>query len=189
MNVFAVMGLLDLKKHAKLESIRSLRQWLTSHCKDAAVKAQFEQVLNAPRTACLISERFINIPPQLAVPMYQTIVAPPKGKAAIAGFDYIIMVCKQFAMPDAADEASDDQHRKKRRRQQREWHFRHPEEEEFVKAATSQFMFRVQPNAPGEQGPEDLTHARVALVVPVKAFRKAVERISSEFSAPVDFSH
>ena len=59
------------------DAVRQLKKLLVDKCREFTSKentAEFTEVMEGPHSVgFLISERFINIPPQIAVPVYKTL--------------------------------------------------------------------------------------------------------------------
>ena len=87
--VFIFVETKDLKKRTKerkaflfvypqeKETVKELKKFLVDKCRECASKEtrrEFEEVMDGQHAVgFLINERFINIPPQIAVPVYKTL--------------------------------------------------------------------------------------------------------------------
>lgn len=59
------------------DAVKQLRKLLVDKCRECGskeTKKEFEEVMEGqPAVGFLVNERFINIPPQIAVPVYKTL--------------------------------------------------------------------------------------------------------------------
>lgn len=107
-SVLALTSVLNLTERKDLECVKQLKTMLQDKCRAcAADKAdKFAKILNDPdkQVGYLISERFLNLPPNLAVPMFEALqkeMVKACGKGMKYSFSHYLMICKTFEMKTA----------------------------------------------------------------------------------------
>lgn len=139
-NVFGVMSVINMTEK-KEECLAEVKQWLLGQCKQhqAHQLAEFAGILQdaSRQLGLLISERFVNIPAQIAVPMYSSLMED-MDKACKKGmkykFDDLLMVAKSYRAVDKTKNQSS---------QEPSCIFTNPEEELLVKESRLSFTFPV----------------------------------------------
>jgi len=102
-DVFGVTTVVNLRKHQDNDAVRQLKKLLVDKCREFTSKentAEFTEVMEGPHSVgFLISERFINIPPQIAVPVYKTLRSELKKihkKGQDMPLSYFVIICKTY---------------------------------------------------------------------------------------------
>ncbi|XP_044515176.1 BRCA2 and CDKN1A-interacting protein [Gracilinanus agilis] len=144
--IFGFISLLNLTERKGTECAEQIKELILSLCEkncEQSMVEQLEKLLNDPAkpVGFLLSERFINVPPQVALPMHQQLqkeltearqANQPCGKCS-----YYLMISKTF------QEASKNS-RKKGNGPQKELMFANAEEEFFYEEALLRFSYSVQ---------------------------------------------
>ncbi|KAF8770655.1 Protein BCCIP like protein [Argiope bruennichi] len=99
---FGVFSVVNLTEKNNLNSINEIKTYLLSHCKKAASDEDFQtfqRILDDKKkhVGLIISERMVNIPPKIAVPLYSGLsydMAKAKSKGEAFDFEYFILICK-----------------------------------------------------------------------------------------------
>ncbi|XP_031549608.1 protein BCCIP homolog [Actinia tenebrosa] len=77
--ILGLITILDLVQYQEKKCIQQIKQLLLHKCKSSAdpeTQTKFKDILDSnKRVGLLFSERFINIPPQIALPLYQALRA------------------------------------------------------------------------------------------------------------------
>ncbi|KAJ7370363.1 hypothetical protein OS493_032538 [Desmophyllum pertusum] len=102
-NVFGVTTVVNLKKHQENSAVGQLKKLLADKCQESTSKentTEFTEVMKGQHAVgFLINERFINIPPQIAVPVYKTLRSELKKihkKGQDTPLSYFVMICKTY---------------------------------------------------------------------------------------------
>ncbi|CAH1783416.1 unnamed protein product, partial [Owenia fusiformis] len=103
--VFGVISVVNITEKKDNESHKLIKKYVLDKCKecsDAQTYKTFEETLcGESQIGLLLSERFINIPPQIAPPMYDSLIKDidkaNKNKMKY-NFDYYLMFIKTYRM-------------------------------------------------------------------------------------------
>mmetsp|Transcript_37406 Transcript_37406/g.105582 ORF Transcript_37406/g.105582 Transcript_37406/m.105582 type:complete len:313 (-) Transcript_37406:158-1096(-) len=68
-----VLTVLSLKQHKDLHSLKQIRDFLHRKCKDSAHKLELTKAWDSDGTGLIVSERLVNVPPQIAPPLIQAL--------------------------------------------------------------------------------------------------------------------
>ncbi|GFX38355.1 protein BCCIP homolog [Trichonephila clavipes] len=99
---FGVFSVVNLTEKINLSFVNEIKTYLLSHCKKMSSDENF-QILRrlledkAKHVGLIISERMINIPPKIAVPLYSGLsydMAKAKSKGEAFDFEYFILISK-----------------------------------------------------------------------------------------------
>ncbi|EGD73033.1 hypothetical protein PTSG_04744 [Salpingoeca rosetta] len=169
-DVFAIAGVIPLSGP---KAQASLTKWLAKKC---SKQADVVSALKKPGTAFVICERIINLPPQLATAMYDTLLndmlALPKADRP----KQVVMMFKAYEYTKKTKTATPSG-----------VEFYGPEDTFFFKSAASTHRFNI-PKTSGQL--QDSTQPdkmyRVVCVLSFKAFRAAAQQVASAFVAQYD---
>ncbi|XP_062957971.1 BRCA2 and CDKN1A-interacting protein [Cynocephalus volans] len=146
--IFGFISLLNLTERKGTQCTEQIKELILSFCEKNCEKSMVEQLdklLNDPSkpVGLLLSERFINVPPQIALPMHQQLqqelaeahrTNKPCGKCC-----FYLLISKTF------EEAGKNRSKKKWSNQKKdELMFANAEEEFFYEKAILKFSYSVQ---------------------------------------------
>ncbi|XP_018903085.2 protein BCCIP homolog [Bemisia tabaci] len=99
-NIFGLNTVLDLTKNKESQCTKQLRKFILSLAKDhaedySAVESLLSNDTSAP-VGLIINERFINIPPQISVPLFESLSKEIKGSDELSDFKHFVMICKIY---------------------------------------------------------------------------------------------
>lgn len=150
--VFGITTALNLTQKADLGCVQALRKHLLERAERHAAGAALDTVRSVLGSAAektvgfLLNERFVNIPPQISVPLLENL-ATEVTKAAAKGmpykFDYYVMLVKLYRAP--AKPATGKKQGKKA--QASDEFYTNAEEEVFVEQALCSFEYSVKGEA------------------------------------------
>ncbi|KAJ1799888.1 Mss4p nuclear export [Coemansia sp. RSA 2399] len=112
---YALLTVIDLNKNREKPVVRQIKDYLLKKAEKAKVAAKLADILDAPdkqHTGLLISERVVNVPPQVVAPMLRMLVDEMKsanGTDTPYNFEHFVIVCPLYRDTEAvADDADDD---------------------------------------------------------------------------------
>ncbi|KAK9496578.1 hypothetical protein O3M35_013138 [Rhynocoris fuscipes] len=148
-DVFGITSVINLTEKKELECISQLRTLLvelsTEHGTDRC--NTLIRTLLADETkplGLIINERFVNIPPQISVPLLQSLSKEIKracDKNLAFEFSYYIFICKLYKLDE---KAKNKKKKKGKAGQEQELVWSNPEEELIDQAADARFEFCVK---------------------------------------------
>jgi len=164
-DVFGVGGLLPLS--SEREGMKGVKKFLLEQAK-GPVRSELEDIFSTGRVGFLLSERFINIPPRIAVPLLKSINEDwkkmPKSNKAF-DFTHLVMICKQYKGADSLLYANG-------------------EEELFVDLADFKFSYEVPQGdadtaiaGKWKEGDEELKQARQVLILDAKKLPEMIRLV------------
>ncbi|XP_003419758.1 BRCA2 and CDKN1A-interacting protein isoform X1 [Loxodonta africana] len=146
--VFGFISLLNLTERKGTRCAEQIKEWILSGCGQSGEKSvaeQLEKLLSDTTrpVGLLLSERFINVPPQIALPMHQQLrkelAEAHETNKPCGGCSFYLLISKTFV------EAGKNNSRKKWNSQKKdELMFANAEEEFFYEKAILKFSFSVQ---------------------------------------------
>ncbi|NXA34613.1 BCCIP protein, partial [Eudromia elegans] len=147
--VFGFISLINLTERKGTECTEQIKELILSRCEkncEQCVVEQLDKILNdnAKPVGLLLSERFINVPPQIALPMHQQLQkeltdAQKKNKPC-GKCHYYLLISKTFTEATK----SNPKRRKGGNKQKEEFMFANAEEEFFYEKALLKFSYSVQ---------------------------------------------
>lgn len=181
-SVLALTTVLNMTERKDLDCVKQVKSLLQDKCRAcAADKAdKLAKLLNDPdkHLGYLISERFLNLPPDLAVPMFESLMKEmekARGKKMAYGFSHYLMVCKTFELKTAHN--------------QKQMFFSNSEEELFHDEAEFGFNYSVAHER--DEGVEKWSSEdgmkpyRTVLVFPADKLETTLDKIKHELSKNV----
>ncbi|KAM9617796.1 BRCA2 and CDKN1A-interacting protein isoform 1-T1 [Trichechus inunguis] len=146
--IFGFISLLNLTERKGTQCAEQIKEWILSCCDQSGEKSLVEQLDKLLRDTArpvgfLLSERFINVPPQIALPMHQQLqkelVEAHKTNKPCGKCYFYLLISKTFV------EAGKHSSRKKRSNQKTDGlTFANAEEEFFYEKAVLKFSYSVQ---------------------------------------------
>ncbi|GIX90287.1 protein BCCIP homolog [Caerostris darwini] len=134
---FGVFSVVNLTEKNNLNCVKDIKTYLLSHCKKMSSDENFQtlqRILEDQKkhVGLIISERMINIPPKIAVPLYSGLsydMAKAKSKGEAFDFEYFILISKIMVFKEG--------------KQQENIVYSNAEEELIAEVATLTFDFSV----------------------------------------------
>lgn len=144
--IFGVTSVLNLSNPQKKGSLKQLRSYLIEKC-DKEVAEKLKAILEdeSKPTGFILNERFINIPPQIAVPMLENLQKEMQravAKKMPFKFAQYLMLVK-FYRSEVKQKKPNSKKDEKNRNKQPVVHFSNPEEEIFDKDLMLSYEFSV----------------------------------------------
>lgn len=190
--IFGVTSVVNLANPQKKESVKQLRTYFMEKCDEAGdkeVAGKLKDLLEdeSRPTGFLINERFINIPPQIAVPMLENLqkeIQKAAQKKMPFNFSHYLMLVK-FHRSAKKNKATNQKSKKdeKNRNKQPTIHYSNPEEEIFDKDLLLSYEFSVASDADTGltgnwlEGDKALTPYRRVIVFDSKNLPAMIEQI------------
>ncbi|NXG31405.1 BCCIP protein, partial [Dromaius novaehollandiae] len=147
--VFGFISLLNLTERKGTQCAEQIKELILSRCEkncEQRVVEQLDKILNdnTKPVGLLLSERFINVPPQIALPMHQQLqkelTDAQKTNKPCGKCHYYLLISKTFT--EAAK--SNSKRREGKNQQKEELMFANAEEEFFYEKALLKFNYSVQ---------------------------------------------
>jgi len=99
---FGVFSLVNLTAKRDLGCVKQITTYLLSHCKKSCADEQFQRIRSIledkeKHVGLIISERMLNIPPRIALPLYTGLtydIEKANAKGECFKFDYYILISK-----------------------------------------------------------------------------------------------
>lgn len=193
-DIYGVTTVIDLHKHQESDAIKLVKKFIVEKCRECASKEtrmEFEEVMDGQHgVGLLINERFINIPPQIAVPVYKTLRTELKKsykKGKDMPLSYFVTVCKTYK--DTETETQGKRKKGKAQKMSSSLNFINPEDELLYKESELSFSFAASSSTEetlvaGRWTSDDseLAPYRTVLLLSAANFNKAVESIHEIFS-------
>ncbi|KAL5021817.1 hypothetical protein ScPMuIL_000972 [Solemya velum] len=177
--IFGVISVVNLTERKDLKCVKSLKCQLLERCKQCSVDQveKLNKLLDNEdsHVGFLISERFINIPPQIAVPMFDSLVKEmekARRKNMKYDFKYYLMICKTYKL------------RPGKKNKAEEMFYSNSEEEFFKEISEMSFSYCVSDEhdtvVEGKWGEEgEMDSYRTVLVIPADKLDTALVKIKS----------
>lgn len=176
--VLGLITVINITDKQNVECVKQLKSMLMEKCQSCSQKnrEKFANILSDKDTQVgfLISERYINIPPQISVPMFETLLKEMekcKRKNMKFNFDYYIAISKCYR-PKGSDQMF----------------YSNAEEEFLEKESEFSFIYSVESErdtiVDGKWDAEDQMEAlRTVFVIPSENLSTIVENIKTALSA------
>jgi len=188
--VYGISSLINLKQHNEKQFVQQLKKSVLSKCKSSTPDqlAKFQNILDTKNVGFLINERFINIPPQFAVPLHRSLYEESKEHTAAQNLDYLLLISKTMKLtehPEAAAAAASNTEPKgaKRAKKSETMEWTNVEEELFHVASEVSFDYSVT-EATGlaiggswDQGSQYAKPSRTVMLVPAERWAGVVEGV------------
>jgi len=147
--VYGITTMINMKQHSDKNCIKELKKSVLSKCKANAPDklSDLQNILDTKNIGFLINERFINIPPQFAVPMHQSLRHEVDEHIAaqdnVSPFDYLLMISKTLQLTDHPDPKLGGAQKTKKAKKTTEIEYTNVEEELFHVASEISFEYSV----------------------------------------------
>ncbi|KAM5320291.1 BRCA2 and CDKN1A-interacting protein isoform 2-T2 [Glossophaga mutica] len=190
--IFGFISLLSLTERKGTQCAEQIKELILSRCDQNCAKSvvdQLDKLLSdaAKPVGLLLSERFINVPPQIALPMHQQLqkelaeahrTNKPCGKC-----HFYLLISKTFV------EAAKNNSRQKRSSHQKdELVFANAEEEFFYEKAVLKFSYSVQEESDTRLGGRwafddvPMTPLRTVMLIPCGEMSGIMDRLEEHLS-------
>ncbi|XP_077539328.1 BRCA2 and CDKN1A-interacting protein [Haemaphysalis longicornis] len=174
--VFGVMSVVNITETRQRECVEQIVTLLREQCRASAsgLAAKFGEYFTEEgyQLGLVISERFVNIPPRISLPLYDALtrdVEAAKAAGKKYDFTHVLLICKQYK-PSENDEGAV---------------FANAEEELFEEDAELQFEYNVTGDADtavaGDWKEEDkeMTQIRKVLVIPTSKWGRIMDKLKN----------
>ncbi|CAN7981777.1 unnamed protein product, partial [Ixodes pacificus] len=174
--VFGVMSVVNVTEMKQRECVGQIVSMLRDHCRTSAsgLLSKFDEYFAADKCqlGLILSERFVNIPPRIAVPLYDSLtrdVESAKGAGKKFDFSHLLLICKQYRPSENEQGAI----------------FANAEEELFEEEAELQFEYSVTTETDtavaGDWKEDDaeMTQIRKILVIPTSKWGRIMDKLKS----------
>ncbi|KAI0212863.1 BRCA2 and CDKN1A-interacting protein, partial [Lamellibrachia satsuma] len=146
---FGIVTVVNITERKAVECVKQFKSFLldrSAQCITAEQQSRLKTILddNGHQVGLLLSERFVNIPPQIALPSYESLVKEMERaikKGMKYKFAYYVMISKTYKMPQPAAPSGG---RRKQNNQTEGRIFVNAEEEFFHEEATLTFDYSVK---------------------------------------------
>ncbi|XP_046829960.1 protein BCCIP homolog [Vespa crabro] len=150
-DVFGITTVINISDRQNLPCIQQLRDLLQELSSDHATDAAYTMIKNVLQNdsqpiGLLINERFINIPAQISVPLFENLISEMKrasNRQMPFNFSYYILICKLYKMEDKRS-GTKKKNKKKNNSETPTIIWSNPEEEIFAEKALISFEFSVE---------------------------------------------
>lgn len=190
--VFGVTTCLSLNGMSNpCQAMTELKQMLLGKCRKHASNGKLAKILDSPKEECcigwIVNERFINVPPQVSLPMFEKLSseiaeAAKHNHKNSYDFSHYFLVCKTYDSSSAAG-AGDKMSRPKT------LHFINAEEELFFDEAAESFSYplegvgKLMSGQWDEDAPE-LQPYRTLVLLERDSLPKVVKKLREHLSLP-----
>ncbi|EDO49228.1 predicted protein, partial [Nematostella vectensis] len=150
--IYGLVSVLDLAQHKEKQCVKQIKDLLLEKCKACSkpeALSSFQNILSNKSVGLLISERFINIPPQIAPPLYRTLgneLKEQNKKDKSFNLDHLLLISKSFREKESKSSKKkkgrpDKKSAKVDESSLKAISFSNVEDEVFIKASQSTFSF------------------------------------------------
>lgn len=188
-DVYGVTTVVNLTEKKSMECVSQLRNLLKDLCSkhgDDRSVAKITQLLNDENNSLglLINERFVNIPPQIAVPLLMNLrkeIEKAKSRKMPFDFQYFVMICKLYKM----DHMKKKSKKNKNKEPEPEVLWSNAEEEVIQELADCSFEFCVKQDSDSALGGKwhesdaEMTPWRKVLIFPASKLDDAINKVSN----------
>ncbi|XP_069140116.1 BRCA2 and CDKN1A-interacting protein-like [Argopecten irradians] len=181
--VFGLMSVVNITEKKDLECVQQVRSLLLDHCKACAKEKlpRFSDMLHDSdqHVGLLLSERYLNIPPQISVPMYDSLIKDMEKcqrKQMKYSFAKYMMVSKTYRMKGGSKQKEEPVI------------FSNSEEELLHEVSELSFTYSVEDDRDtvvGGQWDSDnpMEALRTVMVIPADQLSVALTRIKAELAS------
>lgn len=188
-DVYGITSVVNLTEKKSMQCVSQLRDLLkdlsTKHGDDRTV-SKVNQLLDddSHSVGLLINERFINIPPQVAVPLLMNLrkeLEKAKSRKMPFDFHYFVLICKLYKM----DHTKKKSKKNKNKEAEPEILWSNAEEEVFLEVADCSFEFCVKDDSDSALGGKwnesdsEMTPWRKVLIFPASKLDDVINRVTN----------
>lgn len=173
--VFGVMSVINLSEMRRRECVDQIVTMLRDHCRASAsgLLSKFDEYFaDDHQLGFILSERFVNIPPRIAVPLYDSLtrdVEAAKTAGKKFNFTHLLLICKQY-QPSETEEGAV---------------FANAEEELFEEDAELLFEYSVTAEADTavsgawKEDENEMKQIRKVLLIPTSKWARIMEKLKT----------
>lgn len=194
-DVFGITTVINISDRQNVICIQQLRDLLKELSSEHATDAAYTMIKNvlendAQPIGLLINERFINIPAQISVPLFENLISEMKrasNRKMPFNFSYYILICKLYKMEDEKS-GKKTKNKKKNKVDTPTILWSNPEEEIFAEEATVSFEFSVENETDSglsgrwTESDEEMKPYRRVLLFEASKLQSIVAKIKSQIS-------
>ena len=162
-DIFAFISILNMADAQNKNTVHTISDWCLNNCCNTQVFVKLKNILSSYKVCMLLCERFVDIPPKIALELYSTLMndlLTEKMK-----FDYYWMFLKTFSIN------GQDNHLE----------FAYPEGELLFNKAELKYTIKLRDDAASSSHGE-LLQCCSALLISAKDFEIAIEDIKTLYS-------
>lgn len=188
-DVYGITTVLNLTEKRSMGCVAQLRDLLketSSKYGDDRTVAKVKQLLEdeSKSTGLLINERFVNIPPQVAVPLLMNLrkeMEKAKSRNMPFNFEYLVLICKLYKL----DSQKKKSKKNKNKPDEPEVIWSNAEEEVFEEVADCKFEFCVKDDSDSGLGGKwhendaEMTPWRKVLIFHASKLDDAIDRVTN----------
>ncbi|XP_034256423.1 protein BCCIP homolog [Thrips palmi] len=188
-DVFGITTVINLTDKRSMGCVSQLRDLLKEHSSkhgDDRTIAKVKQLLDDETkcTGLLINERFVNIPPQVAVPLLMSLrkeMDKAKSRNMPFNFEYLILICKLYKV----DSMKKKSKKNKNKPDEPAVIWSNAEEEVFEEVADCKFEFCVKDDSDSGLGGKwheddtEMTPWRKVLIFHASKLDEAIEKVTN----------
>ncbi|XP_040847878.1 BRCA2 and CDKN1A-interacting protein isoform X1 [Ochotona curzoniae] len=190
--IFGFISLLNLTERKGTPCAEQIKELVLSLCEkncDKSVATQLAELLKDPSkpVGLLLSERFINVPPQIALPMHQQLqkelAEAHKAKKPCGKCSFYLLISKTFV-----ETGQSDSKKKRSNQNKEELMFANAEEEFFYEKAIIKFSYSVQEDSDtclgGRWSFDDvpMKPLRTVMVIPADKMNEIMDKLKEHLS-------
>ncbi|KAK2579280.1 hypothetical protein KPH14_008239 [Odynerus spinipes] len=193
-DVFGITTVINISDRQNLPCIQQLRDLLKELSSEHATDAAYTMIKNVLENdsqpiGLLINERFINIPAQISVPLFENLIAEMKrasNRKMPFNFSYYILICKLYKMEDK--KVGKTKNKKRNNADTPTVMWSNPEEEIFAEEATVSFEFTVENESDSglsgawTETDDEMKPYRRVLLFEASKFQSIINKIKSQLS-------
>eukprot|EP00118_Oscarella_pearsei_P007014 m.33021 g.33021 ORF g.33021 m.33021 type:complete len:300 (+) comp31744_c0_seq4:115-1014(+) len=194
-NLFGLTTVINMRTHQDKACIQSIIKIIEEKCTDVDVRHKVGSLLHGSDdgdTGLLLSERFLNLPPQIALPSYKNLlddIDKAKKKGEPFHFRHFLIICKSYRETCTSRSLPQAKGKKKKGRAAAELNpnpsilFGNAEEEVLLKVADLKFSYVVSENheegtVAGAQDSDDfLVPCRTVLAFPADLMPNVIQQM------------
>ncbi|KAK2174969.1 hypothetical protein NP493_761g01047 [Ridgeia piscesae] len=193
---FGIVTVVNITERKDTECVKQFKSYLidrSTQCVTPDQLSRLKTLLNDDnhQVGLLLSERFVNIPPQIALPSYESLIkemerATKKGMKY--NFAYYVMICKTYKMPQPVLPSGGGRRKQKGEMEGRI--FVNAEEEFFHEEATLTFDYSVKTERDTAIGgdwdgtEDELEPLRTVCVIPADRMQCIMGKLRETLSLP-----
>lgn len=158
-DIFAFISILNMADARSDNTIHKISAWSLNNCPDPQVSAKLKNILSSHKVCMLLSERFLDIPPKIALELYGTLMKDLLAEGM--KFDYYWIFLKTFSINGQDDNSLE---------------FAYPECELLFDKAELKYTIKLR-NDEASSSHDELIQCCSALLINAKEFEVAIENM------------
>ncbi|XP_071480743.1 BRCA2 and CDKN1A-interacting protein-like [Diadema antillarum] len=189
--IFGFTTVLNITAKKNVACIQEIRSLVIEKCADSNPEAQVNELTqllddDSQSVGLLLSERFVNIPAQLAPPLHSSLqndVRRAAAKNPHFKFDYILLLSKAYQQPSMPSS-----NKQSNATGDSSWLFANAEDELFFKESVVRLHYQEQEDQPGavagkwSEDDTEMKMFRIVMLVPAGKMNTLVGQIQEAFA-------